>query len=1020
MRQTFTQQVNRPGSISRTGRFIIFFSMALALATPIFSVAQDGIVGLTSNGGSQGKGTAFYIKTNGTGFSVIRAFADYGNTPNGNLLKTDNGNFLGMTSTGGTYNGGAIFSITPSGVVTILKQLNSVTDGSTPHGELIKGTDGNYYGLNSAGGTNTYGTIFKLTPAGVYTVLKHLAYAADGTNPRGHLVQAKDGNFYGVTTAGGANGYGTIFKMTPAGVYTVLRHMNKTTDGANHYGSLVEGKDGALYGITYSGGTLGYGTIYKITTTGTFTVLHNLNGTTEGGSSQTDLVQGTDGHFYGTTYGYGTLGNGTIFKMTPTGTFTVLRQLSATTDGANPYGNLFQNSDGFLYGLNRTGGSNSSGTAFKISTSGAYTVLHSFVSATEGATPNGGFVKGNDGNLYAFTSYGGLYTGGTVIRMTTAGAVTNILNLNGSGNGNAPQESLVKGRDSAYYGLASAGGAYGFGSVFKICGGVTTTLFSFNRNVHGGSPKGSLTLANDGNFYGMTYDGGSHSAGTLFKITPAGAFTVLRNFTSGTDGGSPLGSLVQGTDGLLYGMTNSGGTGGGGTIFKSTLTGTFTVLRHLAYATDGSGPEGGLVQGTDGNFYGMTSNNGKIFKITSTGTFTVLRTLNGTADGYVPVGSLVQHTDGNFYGCNSSGGSLSGGTIFKITPSGTYTVLRHLNPTTDGKAPKGSLLKGTDGALYGMTSAGGTNNFGTIFKITTGGSYTVLRHFNMATDGGTPLGSFILATVNSGLAATAQTISTNEDVAKAITLSGSGGSPLSFNIVGGPYNGTLSGSGASRTYTPNRNFAGKDSFAFSAQIGCVASVSNFVKITVVAVADTPILAPIGNKTVVNNTTLSFTATATDGDNGQVISYSLIGAPAGATISSAGLFSWKPTATGSFTFKVRATDNGAPALFDEEQITVTVTASLAPAATAINEVPARFAASIYPNPVNDRFFIRLDEPVDELTIQLVAMNGSVVSTTVQRVTDKNNIAVNAAHLKPGMYIVRLQSASGSQSYKLLKN
>src|SRR4030095_9927967 len=215
------------------------------------------------------------------------------------------------------------------------------------------------------------------------------------------------------------------------------------------------------------------------------------------------------------------------------------------------------------------------------------------------------------------------------------------------------------------------------------------------------------------------------------------------------------------------------------TIFKISTAGTYTVLRHLAYATDGSNPEGNLVQGTDGNFYGMTSNNGRIFKITSAETFTVLRTLNATTDGNYPLGSLAQGNDGNFYGTNSSGGTFGTGTIFKITPSGTYSVLKHLNSTPDGKTPKGNLLLGTDGNFYGMTSAGGTNNLGTIFKITPSGSYTVLRHFTMATDGGNPFGSLILAPVNN-LIANPLSITTNEDTKKAFTMSGSGGIPLTF------------------------------------------------------------------------------------------------------------------------------------------------------------------------------------------------------------------------------------------------
>lgn len=1002
--------------------FAVLFMSILAMLVSTTSNAQEVLAGLTSNGGPEGRGTAFSIKTNGTGFSVIQGFADWGNNPNGDLFKDSDGTFYGMTSLGGTYNQGTIFKMTAAGAVTILKHFNNPVDGASPYGELIKGTDGNFYGMTSAGGTNTYGTIFKMTPDGsTYTVLKHLSYAADGTNPRGHLVQAADGNFYGITYGGGANAAGTIFKMTAAGVYTVLRHLNKTTDGGNSYSSLTLGKDGNLYGINYGGGTFSYGTIFKITTAGAFTVLRHLNGPTDGGGSQSDLIQGTDGNFYGMCYGYGSIGNGTIFKITPAGVYTVLRNLFSTSDGGHPYGNLFQNSDGLLYGMNRTGGTGGAGTAFKITTAGTYNVLHSFQNETEGGTPNAGFVKGNDGNLYALLSLGGSLTGGTAIKMTMAGAVTTLVNFNGAAKGNAPSESLTKGKDSAYYGTTSGGGAYGYGTIFKICGGSTTVLKSFNKNTDGSVPLGSLILATDGNFYGMTSEGGNNGGyGTIFKITPAGAYTVLRHLNGSTDGGAPFGSLIQATDGFLYGMTSSGGTNTGGTIFKISTTGTFTVLRNLAYATDGSGPQGNLIQATDGNLYGMTSSNARIFRITTAGTFTILRSLVSGTDGSYPYGSLVQATDGKLWGVTSSGGSFGYGTIFNITTTGTFKTMKNLNATPDGRTAKGDLLIAKDGNLYGMTSLGGANNVGTIFKITPSGTYTVLRHLNMATDGGNPYGGLVLAPVNN-LVANTQSLTTAEDTKKAITLSGTGGSPLTYTITTTPKKGKITGAGANKTYTPNANYVGKDSFYFSVSVGCISSVPAIVRITVTAVADTPVLAAIGNKSVVKNTALTFTAAATDADKNTALSYALIGAPAGASINAtSGVFTWAPTVTGNFSFKVRVTDNSPQALYDEESITVTVTNSFAVLnAAEEDKAVAKIAAAIYPNPVHDKAYITLNEPSEEVIVRVVDINGKVISTNTYHVSGKNRIEIDAAKLSRGIYFAQVQTAEGNTSLKFIK-
>ncbi len=992
--------------------------LAATLMLAFTGTAQERLVGLTSNGGVEGRGTAFSIKTNGDYFKVFYGFADWGRSGNGNLYKDADGNFYGLTSTGGTYNSGTVFRMTSTGAVTVLRHLNSVADGASPFGELIKGTDGSLYGTNSIGGTNGYGTIFKITTAGTYTVLKHLAYT-EGTNPKGHLAIAPDGNYYGITYGGGNNGAGTIFKLTPAGAFTVIKHLNKTTDGGNSYGGLTTGSDGLLYGITYSGGTNNLGTIFKINTTGTLTVIHHFSGTADGAGSLSDLIQAQDGSFYGTCYSGGTYGNGTIFKITSAGSYSVLKHLLSSVDGGNPYGNLFQDTNGMLYGMNRIGGSQQGGTAFRVSVGGSYKVLHAFVNATEGSTPVAGFVKYTDGLLYALTSEGGYLGGGTAFKMDTTGSVTVVANFNGAAAGNAPFETMIKGSDSAYYGTTSGGGAYGFGSIFKICGGVTTTLHSFNKNTEGGTPKGSLLLAKDGLLYGTTTEGGSNGYGTIFKITLAGNYSVLRQLNPATDGGAPQAALTQGTDSLLYGTTSNGGASNGGTIFKISTAGTFTVLRHLKYDTDGSNPEGNLVQGTDGNFYGLTSVNAHFFKVSSNGTFTLLHTFISSSEGNTPLGGLILHTDGNFYATNSSAGLYGYGTIVKITPAGTVTVIKQLNPIPDGRTPKGNLLATTDGNMYGLTSAGGTNNLGTIFKITPAGNYTVLHHFDMAADGGNPFGGLVLAPVNN-LVANAQSITINEDTKKAVTLSGTGGNNLVYTIVTPPAKGKLTGTGANRTYAPNKNFSGKDSFAFTVSVGCLTSPPAFVSFTIKAVADTPVLAPIGNKTATKNSPLTFTAVATDPDKGQTITYTLIGAPTGATINATtGVFAWTPTKTGSFTFTVRATDNSKEVLYDEEQITVTVNAAFAKTMED-EKMQKKINAVVYPNPVDDKFFISIDKPVDEMVVDIIDMNGKILSSNVYQASGRNAITVDATSLAPGYYIVRILTAmNNTASARIIK-
>jgi uncharacterized repeat protein (TIGR03803 family) len=333
--------------------------------------------------------------------------------------------------------------------------------------------------------------------------------------------------------------------------------------------------------------------------------------------------------------------------------------------------------------------------------------------------------------------------------------------------------ALVQGIDGNLYGTTSAGGASsrctnGCGTVLKITPqGTLTTLHSFDFT-DGYVPQ-ALVQARNGNFYGTTNTGGAHSFGTVFKITPQGTLTTLYSFCAQTncaDGADPQAALVQATDGNLYGTTTTYGvTGNGvtgvGTFFKITPGGTLATL-HVFGTGNGEGfyPIGALVQATDGNFYGTTSEGGafandagSVFKITPTGTLTTLHTFDYVGDfanGAYPVAGLVLGTDGNFYGTTSDGGNGNeevggAGTIFKITPSGSFTLLHRFN-WTDGGRPVAGLIQATDGNFYGTTTGGGTNEFGTVFKITPGGTLTTLYSFGSqsgCTDGYFPLAGLV-------------------------------------------------------------------------------------------------------------------------------------------------------------------------------------------------------------------------------------------------------------------------------------
>jgi uncharacterized repeat protein (TIGR03803 family) len=375
-----------------------------------------------------------------------------------------------------------------------------------------------------------------------------------------------------------------------------------------------------------------------------------------------------------------------------------------------------------------------------------FTTLHSF-DGTDGTNPRAGLVQTTDGNLYGTTYEGGTPSApcgqrfgcGTVFKITPSGKLTTLHTFDGTG-GTFPEAELFQATNGTFYGTTSAGGASGYGAVFKITpSGKLATMHSFERT-DGRNPLAGLVQGPDGNLYGTTFGGGANTScfqggqrlgcGTVFKITPSGKLMTLHSFDK-TDGDFPAAGLVQGPDGNFYGTTYGGANTscfqGCGTVFKITSSGTLTTL-HRFDGADGIYPWAGLVQATNGHFYGITEEGGAygygtVFKITPSGTLTTLHSFTYT-EGPTTVAGLVQATDGNFYGTTVYGGADNDGTVFKITPSGKLTTL-HSFDITDGANTVARLVQDTDGNFYGTTSSGGADTScylgcGTVFSLSVG------------------------------------------------------------------------------------------------------------------------------------------------------------------------------------------------------------------------------------------------------------------------------------------------------------
>ena len=359
-----------------------------------------------------------------------------------------------------------------------------------------------------------------------------------------------------------------------------------------------------------------------------------------------------------------------------------------------------------------------------------FTTIYNFGSQSgfsDGADPTSALVQGSDGNLYGTTSQGGDHGYGTVFKINIQGLLARLYSFcspQDCNDGAQPRAGLVQGTDGNFYGTTINGGANNYGTVFKITPqGTLTTLHNFNFT-DGGAPYAGLVQATDGNLYGTTVDG-PNVAGTVFKVSTTGTFTNLHNFNS-TDGSYPMAALFQFQDGNLYGTTSRGATNDRGTVFSITPGGTLTTL-HIFDSSDGGDAEGAFIQGSDGNLWSTTrvggvNNSGTVFKMTPLGTVTTvygLCSLQWCADGLAPFAGLVQASDGNYYGTTQLGGINNDGIVFKITPGGTLTTL-HTFDGQDGAWPLSGLMQAVDGNLYGTTSGGGQSGAGTIFRLDVG------------------------------------------------------------------------------------------------------------------------------------------------------------------------------------------------------------------------------------------------------------------------------------------------------------
>lgn len=531
--------------------------------------------------------------------------------------------------------------------------------------------------------------------------------------------------------------------------------------------------------------------------TSTYTTLVNFNGGNGALPTSGALIQGTDGNFYGTTTAGGSTNNGTIFKVTPSGNLTTIYSVCSQplcTDGWGA-STLVLGANGTMYGSTATGGPNTCtdrfgtggcGTIFQIDPSGVLTTLHDFA-GSDGDAPNGPPIVGTDGNLYETTLYGGANNLGTIFQITPGGHLTSLYSFcNGSGcTGGVVPMPLIQGTDGNFYGTT-------FNTIYKVTPqGVETTLHTFSGN-DGNAVYAPLVQASNGNFYGVASAGGNGTTascdqsgnsgfGTIFQITPSGVFTTLYSFQGSNDGATPNTTLMQATDGSLYGTTACGGANGAGTIFSIAPAGVFTPLYSFAApAGKGAVVQGGLVQGADGSFYGTTpangtNNDGTVFKL-SVGIAPFAKTIptSGAAGTQVQIlgTNLTGTTAVSFNGTAATFTVVSGSDIRATVPAGATTGTVTVTTPVGTLSSNQSFQVTNQAATPVISPAGGMYSSAQTVSITDATSGATIRY---TTDGTTP-------TANSAQYSGPISVSSNETLEAVAIANGLTASPVASAV----------------------------------------------------------------------------------------------------------------------------------------------------------------------------------------------------------------------------------------------
>jgi uncharacterized repeat protein (TIGR03803 family) len=703
--------------------FFIILSANLLISISSFSQCSE-FYGMTSSGGDYNIGTIFSTDNNGNNLEIVyhSFISAIGVYPCGNLCKAANGKYYGMTYMGGKYNEGVLFEWDQlTNTYTKKLNFNQSEYGRYPRGSLIQCNNGKLYGMTHNGGENDKGVLFEWDPnTDTYTKKFDFDGNIKGSYPCGSLLQAKNGKLFGMTEYGGANDKGVIFEYDiEKNSYLKKIDFNGAENGKWPYGSLIEDGDGKLYGLTENGGTYENGVLFEWDPINDiYTKKIDFNDTSMGSYPFGSLMLANNEKMYGMTNSGGLYDCGVLFEWDPvTNVFTKKIDLNGTEKGSGFKGSLFQADNNKIYGMTYVGGINNDGVLFEWDPkTDTYTKKIDFNELENGFWHSGSFIQLSNGNLYGMAQSGGLGGGGVLFEYDfVLDSCIKKIDFNYAKDGQGNRGTFVQADNGKLYGLTARGGLYDKGILFEW--DPKSNIFTNKHDFDGFTDYNTLVQANNGKLYGITTnDSNIHIIfeWDIFDETFTEKFDL-------TDSINDLGSLTLADNGKLYGMATIGGPDGDGVLFEWD-TDNNTNSKNIVPFKKGRVPCSSVLKAKNGFFYGTTyggglNNTGILYEWNPVTKSVLEFDLQDISNGSRPIGPLVQANNGKLYGLTSDGGIPSNaGVLFEWDPV-THEYSVKLNFYGEkGKHPYYPLMKASNGKLYGSTSEGGANGYGVFFE----------------------------------------------------------------------------------------------------------------------------------------------------------------------------------------------------------------------------------------------------------------------------------------------------------------